>query len=84
MDNPFSNMDFKALVGYVKQLSDAQKKELIDVLSQNRLPMVNDIDVVYTKSEAKAKDFDAKWNESISSSELKEAAAKHINSLPWK
>lgn len=77
-------MDFKLLLEHVKNLSDAEKKELIRVLNQSQLPVVNEEDVAYVKSPKKNIAFDEKWDESLSASEFKTAAIKHINTLPWK
>lgn len=42
MTNPFDNMDFKLLLEHVKNLSAAEKKELMQVLNQGQLPVVNE------------------------------------------
>ncbi|MFC1224030.1 hypothetical protein ACFE6N_09490 [Pedobacter sp. BG31] len=84
MTNPFDNMDFKSLLEHIKKLSAAEKKELIQVLSQDQLPVVNEEQIAYIKTSVKDTSFDEKWKESISSSEFKAAAIQHINALPWK
>jgi len=84
MTNPFDNMDFKSLLEYVKNLSAAEKKELIQVLNQGQLPVVNEEQVAYVKTPVTHTSFDAKWEESLSASEFKVAAIQHINALPWK
>ncbi|SDG54185.1 hypothetical protein SAMN05421827_107237 [Pedobacter terrae] len=77
-------MDFKSLLEYVKNLSAAEKKELVQVLNEGQLPVVNEEQVAYVKTPSTHTSFDAKWEESLSASEFKAAAIQHINSLPWK
>jgi len=83
MTNPFDNMDFKQLLEHVKNLSAAEKKELIRVLNQNQLPVVNEEEVAYVKTPSTDISFDEKWDESLSAVEFKAEAIKHINTLPW-
>ncbi|KIA90323.1 hypothetical protein OC25_24695 [Pedobacter kyungheensis] len=84
MTNPFGNIDFKLLLEYVKNLSVAQKKELLQVLNQSELHLVNEEEVAYVKTPSTDISFDEQWDESLSVSEFKAEAIKHINSLPWK
>ncbi|WP_175635861.1 hypothetical protein [Pedobacter ghigonis] len=77
-------MDFKLLLEHIKNLSAAEKKELIRVLNQSQLPIVNEEDVAYVKTPKKNTSFEEKWDESLSASEFKKAAIKHIDTLPWK
>lgn len=84
MTNPFDNIDFKLLLEYVKNLSVAQKKELLQVLNQSELHLVNEEEVAYVKTPSTDISFDEQWDESLSVSEFKAEAIKHINSLPWK
>ena len=84
MTNPFDDMDFISLLEHVKNLSTAEKKELMQVLNQGQLPVVNEEQVSYVKTPAAHNSFDAKWEESLSASEFKAAAIQHINALPWK
>ncbi|MBE5321749.1 hypothetical protein IM793_21490 [Pedobacter sp. MR2016-19] len=84
MTNPFDDMDFKSLLEHVKNLSAAEKKELVRVLNEGQLPVVNEEQVAYVKTPATHNSFDAKWEESLSASEFKAAAIQHINALPWK
>jgi len=46
--------------------------------------VVNEEQIAYVKTSVKDTSFDEKWKESISSSEFKAAAIRHINALPWK
>ena len=84
MTNPFDNIDFKLLLEHVKNLSVAQKKELLQVLNQSELHLVNEEEVAYVKTPSTDISFDEQWDESLSVSEFKAEAIKHINSLPWK
>lgn len=84
MTNPLDNIDFKLLLEYVKNLSVAQKKELLQVLNQSELHWVNEEEVAYVKTPSTDISFDEQWDESLSVSEFKAEAIKHINSLPWK
>lgn len=84
MTNHFDNIDFNSLLEHVKNLSAAEKKELMQVLNQGQLPVVNEEQVAYVKTPATHTSFDAKWEESLSASEFKAAAIQHISTLPWK
>lgn len=83
MTNPFDNIDFKLLLEYVKNLSVAQKKELLRVLNRSELHLVNEEEVTYVKTPSTDISFDEQWDESLSVSEFKAEAVKHINALPW-
>ncbi|MCZ4223218.1 hypothetical protein [Pedobacter rhodius] len=66
------------------QLSEFEKDKLLAALLENQLPTVNEEVSVCSQASTKNKEFEKKWNKSLTSAQFKNTAIQHLDSLPWK
>lgn len=84
MSNPFLKYDIQALIEYIKQLPEIERRKIIEAFREDDLALVNEDAAIYLKMPVTKPNFEEDWDKSISSKEFKQSAIQHINTLPWK
>lgn len=82
--NSSNSITFQQLLDAINNLQPEERSKLLQILSKDKLSIVNESEAVYVKSTPKDLGFEKKWNNGLSSEEFKEKIHQHIDTLPWK